>query len=96
MYVARKQLEQKDSVIEALSIRYDSEYTKFEDKIHQALYEKDLELQEMASRLVNQQMHGDELERELERLNRERLVHERLLAEAVSERDLSRKTVSEL
>ena len=42
--MANKKLEQKDSVIEALSIRYDSEYSKFEDKIHQALYEKDQEI----------------------------------------------------
>lgn len=85
--MARKQLEQKDSVIEALSIRYDSEYSKFEDKIHQALYDKDLELQELSNRLASQQMHSDELEKELDKMSRERLLQERLLREATSERD---------
>ncbi|TNV84663.1 hypothetical protein FGO68_gene6748 [Halteria grandinella] len=96
LYVARKQLEQKDSVIEALSIRYDSEYSKFEDKIHQALYDKDLELQELSSRLASQQMHSDELEKELDKMSRERLLQERLLREAISERDQSRKNIAEL
>jgi hypothetical protein len=41
LYVANKQVEQKDAVIETLSIRYDTEYSKFEDKIHQAILEKD-------------------------------------------------------
>ena len=40
MYVMRKHLEQRESVVEALSIRYDSEYSKFEDKIHSAIFEK--------------------------------------------------------
>ena len=54
LYVASKQLEQRQSVIEALSIRYDSEYCKFEDKIHHALFEKDQEIAEMHTRLESQ------------------------------------------
>lgn len=57
-----------------MSIRYDSEYTKFEDKIHSALFEKDRELEEMRHRVQSQQAHNDELEREIEKLNRDAII----------------------
>jgi cell division protein FtsL len=79
-----------------LSIRYDSEYTKFEDKIHSALFDKDRELEEMRHRVESQQAHNDELEREIENLNRDRVLQETMLKAAVEERDQSRRTVAEL
>jgi Skp family chaperone for outer membrane proteins len=93
LYVANKQVEQKDAVIETLSIRYDTEYSKFEDKIHHAILEKDQELEDMRQRLNSQSQHSDELEREIETLSRERLVQERVLREALFDRDTSRRNV---
>ena len=62
-------MEQKDKVIESLSLRYDSEYSKFEDRVRGAVVEKDKEVMEMRGILEEQKAHGDELERELNRLN---------------------------
>ena len=50
----------------------------------------------MRNRVTSQQAHNDELEREIENLNRERIMQESLLKDAVNERDQSRKTVAEL
>lgn len=50
----------------------------------------------MRLRVASQQAHNDELDREIEKLSRERILQESLLREAVSERDQSRKTVAEL
>lgn len=41
LYVAAKHLEQRNSVIEALNQRYDNEFNQFEDRVRDAVYEKD-------------------------------------------------------
>jgi hypothetical protein len=66
LYVSAKTLEQRESVITALNARYDHEYTQFEGKMSDALYEKDKQLSELEEQMRLQRAHCDEIERELE------------------------------
>ena len=45
--MSSKQGEKKDKLIEQLSLRYDSEYCKFEDRVLAAVAEKDRQIEEM-------------------------------------------------
>ena len=47
-------MEQKDKVIEALSLRYDSEYSKFDDRVKEAVDEKIRDIQELSEMLEQQ------------------------------------------
>ena len=87
LYVSAKNLEQRNSVIEALNARFDKEYSQFEDKIRDALYEKDKAMSEMEEQMRLQRAHCDELEREMEQASRERLTQERMLRDVRGERE---------
>jgi hypothetical protein len=72
--VSSKQGEKKDKLIEQLSLRYDSEYCKFEDRVQAAVAEKDRQIEEMRGVLEKQKVYGDELEREMNQLSNECLT----------------------
>jgi hypothetical protein len=72
--VSSKQGEKKDKLIEQLSMRYDSEYCKFEDRVQAAVAEKDRQIEEMRGVLEKQKVYGDELEREMNQLSNECLT----------------------
>jgi hypothetical protein len=50
----------------------------------------------LKSLLETQRGHGDQLEKEVEKLNNEKMVQEGVVIEALAERDKSRQTVAEL
>lgn len=72
--MSNKQGEKKDKLIEQLSMRYDSEYCKFEDRVQAAVAEKDRQIEEMRGVLEKQKVYGDELEREMNQLSNECLT----------------------
>ena len=72
--MSSKQGEKKDKLIEQLSLRYDSEYCKFEDRVQAAVAEKDRQIEEMRGVLEKQKVYGDELEREMNQLSNECLT----------------------
>ena len=72
--MSSKQGEKKDKLIEQLSMRYDSEYCKFEDRVQAAVAEKDRQIEEMRGVLEKQKVYGDELEREMNQLSNECLT----------------------
>lgn len=78
-------------MIEALNNRYDAEYSQFEERVRDAIFDKEKELADMKERIALQGRHSDDIERELERKAREIHAQERMAREARMERDQARR-----
>lgn len=67
-----------------------------EDRIHSVVGSKEKEINLLNSRLQNTIQHNVELEKEIDKFNKERLISEKSIKEVISDRDNYRKTMSEM